>query len=93
MASQKHRSKLVELALASIVIWAFTTFSFMVLWWAKGGLAAPPAQRVSAALYESAVEYSRIIIFRAIPALTAGYLFIGLLLLRIAAKAKKDENN
>lgn len=88
MVSQQRSNELVVLAILALALWAITTFSLMVLWWAKGGLAAPQGQQVPVSVYNTAAEYCRVLIFWVIPTLTAGYLLVGLFLLRLVGRLK-----
>ena len=82
MNAQKLRRKLVSLCIGLFVAWVITTFSLMVLWYAKGeGHGLPP----------EASDSWRLFIFNAIPSLTAGYLIIARCLLDLIFKAKKSE--
>jgi hypothetical protein len=93
MLTLKQNKQLVQLALTNIGLWLVTTFAVMILWHVKGGLAMPTTPAVSLPVYQSAVEFSRILIFRVIPALTCGYLLVGLLLLRFLGSAKKEDRD
>jgi hypothetical protein len=91
MSPQTQNQKLALIGLASLVFWAVATFPVMILYHFKGGLANPGAQTVPIYVYRSAVEFSEGLFYRVIPSLTFGYLLFGLLVLRLVARAKKDD--
>lgn len=76
MLSAKHQVQLISVGVVSLLTWAATTFGLIIF----------------VHLKETAVldEQSRGFIYRVVPGLTAGYLLIGLLILRYVHKARND---
>jgi hypothetical protein len=82
MTTKKLRRKLMGLCFSLLTIWIITTFSQIVLWYAKGG-AHGFAPDVS--------DIWQMFVFYIIPALTSGYLLCGLFLLNWILKSKKSD--
>jgi hypothetical protein len=93
MLTPKQRTSLVRLVLSSIGLWAISTFPVMILYNAKGGLAMPTTQTVSISLYQSAVDFSHVLIYKVIPGITLGYLVIGFYIFKFLVNAKKEEKH
>jgi hypothetical protein len=83
MNAQKLRRGLIVLCICLLTAWIITSFSLMVLWYAKGG---------GHGLSSDTSHSWRMFIFEIIPGLTSGYLLFGLFLLDIILNAKKSEN-
>jgi hypothetical protein len=85
MDAKRLRRKLIGLCFCLFAAWVLTTFSSIVLWYAKdGGHGMAPDVSDSWHMF----------IFEIIPGLTSGYLFCELFLLDYILKSKKsDEEN
>jgi hypothetical protein len=83
MNPKKLRRKLIGLCFWLFAAWVITTFSTIVLWYAKGG-GRGLAPDVSGVL--------RTFIFYVIPGLSSGYLLFGLCLLRFILESKKSDD-
>jgi hypothetical protein len=96
MPLQKQTRELSNLAVFSLVAWFITTFACIAVWYIKGGgglgLPDPTNKPVSPQMYAASLSTSKALIFNVIPALTSGYLLLGLLLLRARQKINKHEN-
>ena len=93
MKSPKPRQELIWIAMFSFGTWLLTTFAMMILYITKGGLAVPTTATVSPQVYQTAVDFSEVLIFQVIPGLTFGYLLLGLFILRVRAKVIQDGNH
>jgi hypothetical protein len=82
MDAKKLRRKLIGLCFALFAIWVVTTFSQIVLWYAKGG---------AHGLAHDVSDVWHMFIFDIIPGLTSGYLLCGLFLLNYILKSKKTD--
>ena len=82
MTTKTLRRKLTGLCISLLIIWVITTFSQIVLWYAKGG---------GKGFSPDVSDIWQTFVFYIIPALTSGYLLCGLRLLNWILKSKKSE--
>jgi hypothetical protein len=76
------RRKLIGLCFCLFAAWVITTFSSIVLWYAKGG---------GHGLAPDISDTWRFFIFDVIPGFTSVYLLCGLFLLNCILKSKKSD--
>ena len=95
MLANKRRKELIALAFASLALWVFLmgTVAFFYLKMRNDAAPVIPGTKaVALSSYQSQVETTRTILFRAVPAFASGYLLLGLLLLGNALKASATDS-
>ena len=88
MSPDKQRRYLIWFTVACFCMWIVASFMHMTLWLARGGLPKPTEDSLSLALCLSFWESCRHFVFSTAPGMGAGYLFLGLFMLRFLAQTK-----
>ena len=94
MITSKQRRFLIGLAVISLALWLFTSFSRMVIWYSKGTPMTPPTPReMSPSLCVAYWQSWKDSVFSQAPGDGAGYLLIALFLLFFLQKNKSHDKD